>query len=287
MKRKKRFEDGKIVVGGRVDADLKKFIFKCQTWHNLRIHHMRATWTTKQDNRVRERRWCPVNMVRSWFTVFLYYDFWWSLPAFLPESVKMRPAGLACNPWYAVRSTTGDKSSPGQKGDCVVGPTICQIRDGAVVVGRQREDLDACTSATTAHQDLRWGRTFNAKMSMIFTYSWWNCRPCKIPASHYGTLASHKDESHHVARTFDTGWKGWVITLASNDEVSIGGASTGLCQQSGSVSIDDGHTVSAWPAIELNVECSEVQRHAWSFLHFDDVGLCNVVWIVVREFGWL
>ena len=61
------------------------------------------------------------------------------------------PAGVACNPRYArvkvariarILPPTDDQPPPRQEGEAVPKPFLRQIRDGAGVGGRVREQLD-------------------------------------------------------------------------------------------------------------------------------------------------
>ena len=73
--------------------------------------------------------------------VFYYWE--------APHSVEGSPAGVACNPRNArvkvVRKTivspTDDQPPPRQEGEAVAIPWLRQIRDGAGVGGRAREQL--------------------------------------------------------------------------------------------------------------------------------------------------
>ena len=68
-----------------------------------------------------------------------------------PRGVEGSPAGVACNPRDAgiivvirtISSPTDDQSPPRQEGEAVIPPSFRQIRDGAGVGGRAREQLNA------------------------------------------------------------------------------------------------------------------------------------------------
>ena len=62
-----------------------------------------------------------------------------------PHSVEGSPAGVACNPRDArvIHSPTDDQPPPRQEGEAVVSPFLRQLRDGAGVGGRAREQLNA------------------------------------------------------------------------------------------------------------------------------------------------
>ena len=61
--------------------------------------------------------------------------------------MEVSPAGVACNPRDAIvmygNSPTDDQPPPRQEGEAVARPSFRQIRDGAGVGGRAREQLDA------------------------------------------------------------------------------------------------------------------------------------------------
>ena len=77
--------------------------------------------------------------------------------------MEVSPAGVACNPRDArikdvprsISSPTDDQPPPRQEGEAVVLPFLRQIRDGAVVRGRAREQLhdrvEVATIITTDH----------------------------------------------------------------------------------------------------------------------------------------
>ena len=67
-----------------------------------------------------------------------------------PHRVEGSPAGVACHPRDArvevvrtIMSPTDDQPPPRQEGEAVATPWLRQIRDGAGVGGRAREQLHA------------------------------------------------------------------------------------------------------------------------------------------------
>ena len=79
----------------------------------------------------------------------LVFDYWEA-----PHSVEGSPAGVACNPGNAgvevatsvirtISSPTDDQPPPREEGEAVAIPSIRQVRDGAGVGGRAREQLNA------------------------------------------------------------------------------------------------------------------------------------------------
>ena len=71
--------------------------------------------------------------------------------------MEVSPAGVACNPRDArvklirtIISPTDDQPPPRKEREAVALPCLRQIRDGAGVGGRAREQLDACEGAKRA-----------------------------------------------------------------------------------------------------------------------------------------
>ena len=87
-----------------------------------------------------------------------------------PHGVDASPAGVACTPRDAgvkdIRtrvSPTDDQPPPRQQGEAVVFPWSRQVRDGAGVRGRAREQFhareDVASIITTTHHHLPWKRS--------------------------------------------------------------------------------------------------------------------------------
>ena len=78
-----------------------------------------------------------------------------------PHSVERSPAGVAVNPGdarvprslppWAQESPTDDQPPPRQEGEAVVSPSLRQIRYGAGVGGRAREQLHIATRPAADH----------------------------------------------------------------------------------------------------------------------------------------
>ena len=81
-----------------------------------------------------------------------------------PHGVESSPAGVSCNPTDArvklkpisrISSPTDDQPPPRQKGEGVAIPALGQVRDGAGIGGRGREQLNSSIVPTSAaHHNL-------------------------------------------------------------------------------------------------------------------------------------